>query len=222
VRASPASLVLLGTLAFGAAACRGGASTSDAPVESRRSGTAEREGYRPPADGILTPPQVEAFLKVRERTSRLLGSPVKASPPEGGEGISGATEARSAEMRAAREVGVPVDEHLWVRERVLEAEAATLTARLNADVLALLDRTLDSLRERRLTAPDDASRQLLDEQIASFGAEAARVRREAAEEEPAAIRANLRITAPYRARLSAIGDELARLRASATPTPPPR
>jgi hypothetical protein len=221
VRASPASLVLLGTLAFGAAACRGGASTSDAPVESRRSGTAEREGYRPPADGILTPHQVEAFLKVRERASRL-PSPVKASPPEGGDGISGATEARSAEMKAVHEVGVPVDEHLWVRERVLEAEAAALTARLNADVLALLDRTLDSLRERRLTAPDDASRQLLDEQIASFGAEAARVRREAAEEEPAAIRANLRITAPYRARLSAIGDELARLRALPTPTPPPR
>ena len=150
---------------------------------------------------------------------------MKASPPDTGDGISGATEARATEMKAARDLSVPVDEHLWVRERVLEAEAAALTAKLNEDVLALLDRTLASLRARRDEAPDEASRQILDEQIASFGAEAARVRREAEEKEPPAIRANLRVTAPYRARISAIADEMAQLRraaALATPVPPAR
>ena len=67
------------------------------------------------------------------------------------------------EVRAARSLSVPVDEYLWVRERILEAEAASLTAKLNADVLALLEKTLASLRERRSAAPDEASRRRLDE-----------------------------------------------------------
>jgi len=183
----------------------------------------EREGYRPPDDAILTGAQVEAFLKVREATVRTFDSPGEPVPLEGEEGISRATLARAAEMRAARQLSVPPEEYLWVRERVLEAEAAAATARLNADVLALLEKTLASLRSRKPSAPDEASRQLLEEQIASFEAEAVRVRREAAEKEPEAIRANQKILAPYRQRISAISDELAELRA-ADPAlaPPPR
>lgn len=175
----------------------------------------EREGYRPPADAILTAAQVEDFLKVREATVRTFSSPGEPVPLEGDEGISRATLARASEMRAARQLAVPPEEYLWVRERILEAEAAAATARLNADVLALLDRTLASLRDRRPSAPDEASRQLLEEQIASFEAEAVRVRREAAEKEPESIRANEKVLAPYRERISAISEELAELRAAA-------
>ena len=62
-----------------------------------------------------------------------------------------------------------------------------------------------------------------DEQIASFEAEAVRVRREAGEKEPEAIRANLKVLMPYRQKISAIADELAELRAAdaaAHPSPP--
>jgi hypothetical protein len=163
---------------------------------------------------------VETFLKVREATAKALATPGAQAPLEGEEGISGATQARAAEMRAARSLSVPVEEYLWVRERIIEAEAAALTAKLNADVLALLERTLATLRSRRSVAPDDASRKLLDEQIASFEAEAARVKREAAEKEPVAIRANLRVLGPYRPRLSAIADEFSHLKAAANPVPP--
>lgn len=152
------------------------------------------------------------FLRVREATAKARLSAKPAAPLEGEEGISGAAESRASEIRAARALSVPVDEYLWVRERVLEAEAAVLTARLNADVLGLLTGTIDSLRERRATAPDEASRKLLDEQIALFEAEAARVRREAAEEEPATVRENVKILAPWRKKISATTDELAQLR----------
>jgi hypothetical protein len=162
---------------------------------------------------------VDAFLKVREATVRGLTSPDKAAPLDGEEGLSGATEARAGELRAARSLSVPVEEYLWIRERIIETEAAALTAKLNADVLALLEKTLASLRNRRPAAPDDASRQLLDEQIASFEAEAARVRLEAGAKEPEAIRANLKVLGPYRLKLSAIADELAQLKAAAA-TPP--
>lgn len=166
---------------------------------------------------------METFLKVREATLRIRATPGGNAPLEGEEGISGASESRAAEVRAARSLSVRVDEYLWVRERILEAEAAAMTAKLNADVLALLEKTLASLRDRRPAAPDDASRRLLDEQIASFEAEAARVRREAAEKEPESIRANLAVLAPFRARISAIEDELAELDAAALreAAPPP-
>lgn len=209
-------------LAVGAGACRESPSGRSGERESRRPALTEREAYRPPADAILTVAQVEAFLKVREATIRSYSSPAARAPLEGEEGISRATLARASEMRAARQLAVPPEEYLWVRERILEAEAAASTAKLNADVLALLGKTLTSLRSRRPSAPDEASRQLLDEQIASFEAEAVRVRREAGEKEPEAIRANLRVLGPYRQKMSAIADELAELSAAAEaalPTP---
>lgn len=220
MKASLASALLAAVL--GAGGCRD-AAPSPVSAEPRRPGLSTRDSYRPPDDGVLTAAQVETFLKVREATLRIRAAPGGNAPLEGEEGISGASESRAAEVRAARSLSVRVDEYLWVRERILEAEAAAMTAKLNADVLALLEKTLASLRDRRPAAPDDASRRLLDEQIASFEAEAARVRREAAEKEPESIRANLAVLAPFRARISAIEDELAELDAAALreAAPPP-
>ncbi len=212
MKASLACVLL--AVALGTSACRD-AAPAPASEESRRPGPSAREAYRAPDDGILTAPQVETFLKVREATLRVRATPGGNAPLEGEEGISGASEPRAAEVRAARSLSVRVDEYFWVRERILEAEAAAMTAKLNADVLALLEKTLASLRDRRPAAPDEASRRLLDEQIASFEAEAARVRREAAEKEPESVRANLAVLAPYRSRISAIEDELAELDAAA-------
>ena len=223
MRASFVSFPLVAALALGAGACREAPSGGSADGGARRPALTEREAYRPPADAILTVAQIEAFLKVREATVRSYSSPGARAPLEGEEGISRATLARASEMRAARQLAVPPEEYLWVRERILEAEAAAITAKLNADVLALLDKTLASLRARRPSAPDDPSRKLLDEQIASFEAEAVRVRREAGEKEPEAIRANLKVLGPYRQKISAIADELTELNAAAAaalPTPP--
>ena len=222
MRSSFLAFTLVAALALGAGACRDGASGESRPGETRRPALSEREGYRPPDDAILTAAQVEDFLKVREATVRTFSSPGEPVPLEGEEGISRATLARAAEMRAARQLAVPPEEYLWVRERILEAEAAASTAKLNTDVLALLEKTLASLRGRRPSAPDEASVRLLDEQIASFEAEAVRVRREAGEKEPEAIRANQRILAPYRQKISAMDDELAALRAAAPAPAPPQ
>ena len=215
------SFPLLAALVLGAGACRDASSGGNDPLESRRPALTEKEGYRPPADAILTAAQVDAFLKVRAATARSYSSPGGPAPLEGEEGISGATLALAAEMRAARQLSVPPEEYLWIRERILEAEAAAVTAKLNADVLALLEKTLASLKSRRAAAPDEESRKLLEEQIATFEAENVRVRREAGEKEPEAIRANLKVLGPYRQKISAISDELAQLRAAAPATPAP-
>ena len=115
-----------------------------------------------------------------------------------------------ADVAAARARGLNTEEFLWVKERVLEAEAAAMTARLNASVLAMLDRTLADLRARKADAADEGSRKLVAEQMANFEGEAERVRRESREKEPDSVRANVKTLEPFRARLAAAHEALDR------------
>ncbi len=158
------------------------------------------ETYRPPADGRLTPRQVELYLAVLERLRlRGPGTQVRLIPED---------------VVAARDTGFNVEEYLWVKERVLEAEAASLAAAQNARVLAMLERTLSDLKARRVSAADEGSKKLLSEQISAFEADAERTRREAREREPDAVRANMKTLEPFRARLAALSP-----RASPVPEP---
>lgn len=159
--------------------------------------------YRPPADGRVAPQQVEVYLGVldRERLDRKAGKAPLPSDP-----LTSVPE----DLAAARARGVNTEEFLWVKERVLEAEAAAMTARLNASALAMLDKTLADLRARRADAADEGSKKLIAEQIANFGAEAERVRRESREKEPDSVRANVRTLEPFRVRLAAAHEALDR------------
>ncbi|MGZ5427446.1 MAG: hypothetical protein ACXWFS_00405 [Thermoanaerobaculia bacterium] len=175
------------------------ASTSAPPSRAAE----PRDVYRPPADGRVTAAQVEMFLSVLDRVRLDLRG---ARPTPGGDPLS----SFSADVAAARARGVNVEEFLWVKERVLEAEAATMTARLNASALTLLEKTLADLKARRTDAADEGSRKLLAEQTAQFEAEAERVRRESKVRESDAIRSNMKTLEPYRARLAAAQDALER------------
>jgi len=180
--------------------------------------------FSPPPDGLLTPRQVELFLAVaqtlasrRQRTPAVPGTP--------GPRVADALEGVAPDVGAARSVFKSVEEYLWVKERVLEAEAATLAAKLNADEEAMLKSTLADLRSRLANAADEGSRKLLSEQIATFEAEAERTAREGREKEPDSVRANQKVLEPYRGRLSALPDELVRAGLGAgmqLPPPPPR
>lgn len=183
----------------------GGGDLPSGPPASTRSSDAPQASYRPPADRLLRPEQVSLFLSVLERA---VASPGPASVP--------ATD-EAPDAAAAREAGANVEEFTWIRERVLEAEAAVATAKLNSDVLAMLERTLAELRARREGAADDGSRTLLDEQIAQFQTELERVRREARVPEPAHVQRNVRILAPHRARIGELQAELDRRLASLRP-----
>jgi hypothetical protein len=152
----------------------------------------------------VTKAQVEAYLGVLEalkleRRRKAAGSP--AAPGD-------LLETESPDVAVARQRGLNVSEYLWVRERVLEAEAAALTERLMATHLDMLDRTLSELRTRQSTAPDEGSRKLLGEQIANFEAEANRTRRESREKESDSVRANMKTIEPLLSRLEAAGDVL--------------
>ena len=125
-------------------------------------------------------------------------------PTPGGDPLSSIP----ADVAAARARRVNAEEFLWVKERVLEAEAAIMTTRLNTAALALLEKTLADLKARRSDAADEGSRKLLAEQTAQFEAEAERVRRESKVRETDAVRSNMKTLEPYRSRLAAAQDAL--------------
>jgi len=184
--------------------------------------SASRPVYKAPPDGRLSRAQVEAYVGVLEKLKRdeartaggrlASGDPLDLVPPD---------------VAVARSRGLNLAEYAWVKERVLEAEAAMLNEKLLADHLALLERTLADLRARRQAAPDEGSRKLLAEQISNFEAEAGRTRREAREKETDAVRANVKTIEAFRSRLEAAGDVLdhplpALRRPSPAPAPSPR
>lgn len=191
------------------AGCGGGESRTASPGKATVAADTSRAGFKPAADGLVTSKQVEMYLKVLERLR------ARKSAGEAGDAL----EAAAADAKAAREAGADLDEYLWVKERILEAEASVMTDKLNADVLAMLEKTLGDLRARREKTQDEASRKLLGEQIASFEAEVERTRREAREKEPESVRANALLLQAFRGRLHAQQAELERLVPVAPPTP---
>ena len=160
------------------------------------------EAYQPPQDGRLTPKQVEQFLAVAAKVRTIQkGAPAGPSP----------VDQPPVDLTAAREVPFNVNEYLWVKERILEAEGALLAQKLRADHIALLEKTLADLRRRRAEAPDEGSKKLLAEQAANFEDELSRTRRETREKEPESIRENLKVIHPFRGRLNALQGELSRM-----------
>lgn len=209
--------------ALAAAACNRTPARAPEPAAPRPKIEA-RESYRPPADGRLTAAQVEKYLAVWKHVPEPTPPPgLRATPYAGRTAALGdVTEAATPDVRVARDQGWSAGEYLWVRERILEAEAARTAAKLNADVLAMLEKTLADLKAHLGAATDEGSRTLLNEQIASFSDEAARVRREAAAHEPEAVRANLRTLEPFRGKLDAIRDQIDRVYAVVSGAPPPK
>jgi hypothetical protein len=193
---------ILVVLAAGGVGCGSPDVNPSAPTTAPRARASEpRDVYRPPADGRLTGAQIEMFLSVldRVRLDRRGGAPTPVGDP---------LSSVPADVAAARARSVNVEEFLWVKERVLEAEAAAMTVRLNAAALAMLEKTLADLKARRADAADEGSRKLLAEQTAQFEAEAERVRKESKARESDAVRSNMKMLEPYRPRLAASHDAL--------------
>ena len=171
------------------------------PTSAPLSRAETRDVYRPPADGRVTAAQVETYLSALDRVRLDLRG---ARPTPAGDPLTTVP----ADVAAARARGVNVEEFLWVKERVLEADAAAMTARLNASALAMLEKTLGDLAARRADAADEGSRKLLAEQTTQFEGEVERIRRESKVREPDSVRANIKTLEPFRARLAATQDAL--------------
>jgi hypothetical protein len=153
--------------------------------------------YTPPADGRLTDGQVRMYLLVRERECRIR----EAAALEAQARRAAADPRAAADLRAAQEVKVNPKEYAWVRERVLEAEAAATTQALYQRMAAGREQLLARMRRDRDALTDPARRAAAEREIDDWkrGLQAA--------EPPVApaVRANVALLARYR-------EPLARLR----------
>ena len=165
-------------LGFG---CRGGEGAVAAPAPTARAvsgGSLLAPGFRPPADGVMTEGQVDAFLRVRRAAK-------------------GRTDAE-----ASHALGVSDMEIAWTRARIVEALAALDDRRVrdaSADVYA---KTLTTLRETRRKTQDPARAKTLDEQIATLERQRSNLRR--AETPGPALAGNMRVVARRRAEIEAL------------------
>ena len=167
--------------------------------------------YTPPADGRLTDGEVRMYLLVRERECRIREAAAlealgrrsaaagaeRAERPERQERLAAA-----ADLRAAQEVKVNPKEYAWVRERVLEAEAAATTQTLYQKMAAGREQLLARMRRDRDALTDPEQRAAAEAEIDDWK------RGLQASEPPVApaVRANVALLAHYR-------EPLARLRA---------
>jgi len=171
-------VVVLGLLAGSLASC------GRAPRATQQTARLERSdersllppaAFEPPADGTLTPEQVDRFLRVRRAAK-------------------GRTDAQ-----AARALGIPPDEIAWTRSRILEALVALDEKRVRESSAEAYGRAVAALRAARGGARDPARVRELEEQIAVLDRERAALRRE--DTPSPALARNMQRVAPRRAEL---------------------
>lgn len=166
----------------------------EARRQAREARRQEQERYAAPADGRLSPDQIRAFLAVaREEVAVRTGAP---SPTPGGDPFF------EPEVAAVRKLGLNLEEHLWVKQRIVEAEILSDeidARRKNAETYR---RTLASLRAAA-AAGDPATRETVHRQISELEQEAAANERALRQPPPAAAAANLALVARFRKDLDA-------------------
>jgi len=158
--------------------------------------------YTPPADGRLTAGQVRMYLRVRERECRIREAAALEAPGRraAASGADRADQAAAADLRAAQEVKVNPKEYAWVRERVVEAEAAATTQALYQKMAAGREQLLARMRRERDELTDPERQAAAEREIEDWkrGLQAA--------EPPVApaVRANVALLARYREPLASL------------------
>lgn len=210
------ALALLGALST--SGCRREPAGDEASVReslAERTGAeilseAEKSTYAPPADGRLTPGQVEMYLAVKRREGSiravLLNDLRAKGAPRPGEGPRNEAGAlATAGVRAAQELGHDPKEYRWVEDRVREAEMDAARRGMAERIEAGRRRYLERLEARRRATTDPAERAEIERRIAEL-------RRRTARASPApdpVTRHNADLLARYRAQLEEVRAQLA-------------
>ncbi len=180
------------------------------PEQASEKAEPKQPPFSPPADGRVTPQQIEDYLRALEKARETGATATPASlatlSSPAGEVFGG-----TPDVAAARELGLRIEEFLWVRERVLEALAMEAAARLDRVAIADVERTLGDLKARLVNPADDGSRKVIENQITIFTEELGRLKREAARPLAPAIRANIETVAPFREKALALQESVIRL-----------
>ncbi len=171
-----AAALLAATAALAAASCRRAEAPTLDPVRAIRERVRPR--FSPPADGLLTDAEIDAFIRVRTASGR--------RPP----------------ADVAEEMKVDPAEFAWVRTRIAEALMALDAERATDAAADSYAEALAALRETRRTTRDGKAALRIDAEIAALEKERSGLRRPI----PASpARRNAAHIAPRRAELERIG-----------------
>ena len=159
-----------------AGACRRGEAARPGPPLATRIQVVSR--FAPPADGQLTPAQLDRYLRVRR------------------------SSAGRSDLQAARSVGVDPDEYAWIRARVIEALVALDNHKVRSASEETYAKTIASLKRARQSARDRETQKTLDDQIAGLERERAGLKQ--VDAMPLSVTLNARLIAPRRAEIEAL------------------
>jgi len=184
-------LVLLLAVAVSFQSCGNEKPLDDAAIAAdlNKRGTADlleetsKDNYAPPADGRITDDQVKMYLRVREHevkiaevarkemqqhaeTAKAKGEKSAGGMMEGFKALGAAADVLTADIRAAKALGLNTAEYTWVKGQILAASTAKLTAKMNQANTALMTTARQQLQKQYDSTTDPDAKKALGAMLA--------------------------------------------------------
>lgn len=188
---------------------------------------AAEDEYQAPADGRLTDAQVRMYLKVREHEKQIAkvakaemekhaqkaeksGEKSLAGVMQGFKALGSAADLFTADIRAAKDLGVNTAEYTWVKGQILEASGAAMMSKMAEGMNAALDAQYAQLRKQHDEATDETTKKLFGEMLAGYEKSRQESAAQSAENQNPALAYNLALLSKHEGSLNAIATELSK------------
>lgn len=224
-----AAVALCGILVL--SGCKAKEAVEDAAISSDLAdkGTTElleeasKDSYDPPADGRLNETQIAMYLKVRDHEKKIaqvakkeLTAHAKEAETKGEKSLGGLMDSfkaagsfadlMTADIRAAKELGYNTAEYTWVKEQVLAASGASMTAKLAKASGAMMDQAYAQTRKQYDEAKDETTKKMLADMLANYD----KSKQEMTVKQDPAVEYNVQLLSKHENALNALASELSK------------
>jgi hypothetical protein len=185
----------------------------------------ENDQYTAPADNRLTAAQIEMYLKVRQHEKEIakvakqeLQKHADEAKKDGEKSLAGLSDSfkalgsladvLTADIRAAKDLGYNTAEYRWIKERVLEASGAEMTAKIQQASTQMMDSAYAQTKKQYDEAKDEQTKKMLGEMLAGYDKSRQEMAQQSQQE--AHIAYNRQLLSKYDGALNAIAVELSK------------
>lgn len=183
----------------------------------------EKDQYTAPADGRLTEKQIQMYLKVREHEKDIAkvakaemqkhadeakkdGEKSLASLSDSMKALGSFADVLTADIRAAKDLGYNTAEYRWVKEEVLKASGAEMSAKIAQSSKAMIDAAYAQTKKQYDEAKDEQSKKMLGEMLAGYE----KSRSEMAQQVDPNVEYNRQLLSKYEGALNALTAEMSK------------
>lgn len=187
---------------------------------------AAKDTYEPPSDGKITDAQVKMYLKVREHEKKIIevaraeaqkhadqakakGEKSLAGMMEGFKTLGSVADMATADIRAAKDLGLNSREYQWVKEQIVTASGAALTEKLTESMTKNFDDAYAQAKKGHDEATDETTKKMYAEMLAGYDKTRQEMTSQQTPADPA-VAHNRQILAKYNQELSAIAHEFSK------------